>query len=228
MIRPFTQGSDDGGLGGRHASRGWFAIGLGRGPSRRAGSSSATSRVVFTIGLPVLLLLIFGSVFNETIDAPTSRSASTSRPGMIASGLLNTGFQTLAIGIRIERENGGAQAARRHSDATASYFAGKFLLVATIWSLQIVLLLGVGVRCSGSTGRRRYGWFTFAWLWLLGDRRAPCWASRSPASPRRRVRAGDRHTDRDRPAVHLGRLLPLLPAADRGCRSSPRCSRSSG
>jgi ABC-2 type transport system permease protein len=87
---------------------------------------------------------------------------------MIASGLLNSGFQALAIGISIERDNGALKRLAGTPMPRASYFLGKFLLVATISLLQIGLLLAGGVLAYGLKLPDAQGWLTFAWLWLLG------------------------------------------------------------
>ena len=150
------------------ASRGWFAIGLGRWNIETRRFLRQRESVVFTIGLPVLLLCIFGAVFNENIDNTDVPFSQYFAAGMIASGLLNSGFQALAIGICIERDNGGLKRLAGTPMPRASYFVGKFLLVATISVLQIALLIGVGVAFFGLDWPTPYGWFTFAWIWLLG------------------------------------------------------------
>ena len=48
--------------------------------------------VVFTLFFPVILLFIFGTVFKDTI-APGVTFSQYFVAGMIASGLVNTGFQ---------------------------------------------------------------------------------------------------------------------------------------
>ena len=61
--------------------------------------------VVFTLFFPVILLFIFGTVFKDTI-APGVTFSQYFVAGMIASGLVNTGFQQLAITIPMERDDG--------------------------------------------------------------------------------------------------------------------------
>src|SRR3954449_9937274 len=148
--------------------RGWFAIGLGRWNIETRRFLRQRESVVFTIGLPVLLLCIFGAVFNEDIEGTDVPFSQYFAAGMIASGLLNSGFQALAIGISIERDNGGLKRLAGTPMPRASYFVGKFLLVATISALQIALLISVGVAFFGLDVPTAYGWFTFAWIWLLG------------------------------------------------------------
>ena len=54
--------------------------------------------VVFTLFFPVILLFIFGTVFKDTI-APGVTFSQYFVAGMIASGLVNTGFQQLALSL---------------------------------------------------------------------------------------------------------------------------------
>ena len=75
--------------------------------------------VVFTIAFPLILLAIFGSVFSESI-APGVTFSQYFVAGMIASGLVNSGFQNLAIMIPIEREYGSLRRLRGTPMAAAS------------------------------------------------------------------------------------------------------------
>jgi ABC-2 type transport system permease protein len=124
--------------------------------------------VVFTIFFPLILLMIFGSVFKNTI-APGVTFSQYFVAGMIASGLVNSGFQQLAIMIPLERDFGSLKRLRGTPMPVSSYFIGKALLVIASMVAQIFLLLGFGVAFFGlhlpSTGAK---WFTFIWLTLLG------------------------------------------------------------
>jgi len=85
--------------------------------------------VVFTLLFPVILLAIFGSVFQDTI-APGVTFSQYFVAGMIASGLVNTGFQALAITIPMEREVGALKRLRGTPMPASSYFIGKALGIA--------------------------------------------------------------------------------------------------
>ena len=79
--------------------------------------------VVFTLLFPVILLFIFGSVFKDTI-APGVTFSQYFVAGMIASGLVNTGFQQLAITIPMEREFGTLKRLRGRPISVSAYFIG--------------------------------------------------------------------------------------------------------
>ena len=89
---------------------------------------------------------------------------------MIASGLVNTGFQALAITIPLERDFGALKRLRGTPMPVSSYFIGKAILVTVSMVIQIVMLFGFGLLFFGlemPTGADK--WLTFAWLVLLGS-----------------------------------------------------------
>ena len=125
--------------------------------------------VVFTLLFPVLLLAIFGSVFKDTI-APGVTFSQYFVAGMIASGLVNTGFQALAIMIPVERDFGTLKRLRGTPMPASSYFIGKTILVLISTVIQIILLLGFGLLFFGlELPSDATKWFTFAWLVVLGS-----------------------------------------------------------
>lgn len=126
--------------------------------------------VVFTIFFPVMLLAIFGSIFKDTIDENSGVTFSQYFvAGMIASGLVNSGFQQLAIMIPMERDMGTLKRLRGTPMPLSSYFIGKTILVFYSMAVQIVLLLAGGVAFYGiSLPSTLYKWGLFIALVLLG------------------------------------------------------------
>ena len=125
--------------------------------------------VVFTLLFPVILLAIFGSVFKDTI-APGVTFSQYFVAGMIASGLVNTGFQSLAITIPMERDVGGLKRLRGTPMPASSYFIGKAILIAVCMIIQIALLFGFGLLFFGVEMPTELNkWLTFTWLVLLGS-----------------------------------------------------------
>jgi ABC-2 type transport system permease protein len=125
--------------------------------------------VVFTLLFPVILLAIFGSVFKDTI-APGVTFSQYFVAGMIASGLVNTGFQSLAITIPMERDVGGLKRLRGTPMPASSYFIGKAILIAASMIIQIALLIGFGLLFFGVEMPTELSkWITFTWLVLLGS-----------------------------------------------------------
>jgi len=126
--------------------------------------------MVFTFIFPVMLLLIFGSVFNGTLTkAANVTFAQYFVAGMIASGLMYSGFQNLAIQIPMEREDGTLKRLAGTPLPQAAYFAGKVVLVLASLLAQVTLLLAVGVAFFKVTlPSTPAKWFDFGWLLLLG------------------------------------------------------------
>jgi len=144
-------------------------IGLLRGGLELKQFMRQRESVVFTIFFPVILLFIFGTVFKDTI-APGVTFSQYFVAGMIASGLVNTGFQQLAITIPMERDFGTLKRLRGTPMSVASYFIGKALLVTILMILQTALLLVFGTLMFGlNMPTNPSSWITFTWLVILGS-----------------------------------------------------------
>lgn len=133
--------------------------------------------VVFSFAYPVIMLAIFATVFGQdgaTVgQAPDGSGgipfAQYFLPGMVATGIMLTTFQTLAITIAVERDEGGLKRLRGTPMPASSYFLGKVgqVLVATL--LQIALLLAVAATVFDVPLPTTAGaWTRFAWVFLLG------------------------------------------------------------
>jgi ABC-2 type transport system permease protein len=125
-------------------------------------------QVVFTIGFPVIMLVIFGSIFGGHLGADVTFTQYFVT-GMVASGLMVTGFQALGIQIPIERDRGVLKRLRATPMPRSAYFAGKVGMVFVIAVTEITLLLLIAVPFFHvplpATGGR---WLTLAWVVLLG------------------------------------------------------------
>ena len=143
-------------------------LGLRRGTLEIKQFTRQRESVVFTILFPLILLAIFGSVFKDTI-APGVTFSQYFVAGMVASGLVNSGFQQLAITIPMERDYGSLKRLRGTPMPVASYFIGKSILVFVSMILQVILLLAGGYFFFGlNMPTDASKWFTFSWLIILG------------------------------------------------------------
>jgi len=125
--------------------------------------------VVFTFSLPIIMLVILGSVFADTVTGTTITVSQLFVGGMIAGGIASTSFITLGTGIASDREDGTLKRLRGTPMPKASYFLGKVLLVLVTSLVEAGILLAVGVflfklDLPDEPGR----WFTFTWVFLLG------------------------------------------------------------
>ncbi len=146
-----------------------IALGVARGGLEIRQFMRQRESVVFTLAFPIILLAIFGSFFKTTLAEGVTFSQYFVA-GMIASGLVNTGFQQLAIIIPMEREFGSLKRLRGTPMHVASYFIGKSILVFASMALQVLLLLGAGMIFFGvQLPTDPYKWLTFTWLIILGS-----------------------------------------------------------
>lgn len=143
-------------------------LGLRRGKLEVKQFTRQRESVVFTLLFPLILLAIFGSVFKNTI-APGVTFSQYFVAGMVASGLVNSGFQQLAITIPMERDYGSLKRLRGTPMPVASYFIGKSLLVFVSMIIQVILLLAGGYFFFGlNMPTDATKWITFTWLIILG------------------------------------------------------------
>jgi ABC-2 type transport system permease protein len=145
-----------------------LSLGLRRGSLEIRQFLRQRESVVFTLLFPLMLMAIFGSVFRDTI-APGVTFSQYFVAGMIASGMVNSGFQQLAIVIPMERDFGSLKRLRGTPMPVASYFIGKSILVLVSMIFQVALLLLGGVlffKLNLPTDPHK--WLTFTWLIILG------------------------------------------------------------
>jgi ABC-2 type transport system permease protein len=124
--------------------------------------------VVFTMLFPVVMILIFASIFKGEIGGGV-KFTQYFVTGMIATGLMTVGFQSLAIQIPIERDRGVLKRLRGTPMPKWVYFAGKVVMVAVIGVAETVLLLAVAtllfdLKLPDNAGK----WLTFGWVSALG------------------------------------------------------------
>jgi ABC-2 type transport system permease protein len=125
---------------------------------------------VFTLLLPMILMLVFGSVFGDQQLGSTGITfAQYFVAGMIASGIVYTSFQNLAIGIPQERDEGALKRLEGTPMPKGAYFIGKVGQVCVVYVLQIALLMAIGVflfdvQMPGSAEK----WAALVWLSVLG------------------------------------------------------------
>jgi ABC-2 type transport system permease protein len=144
------------------------ALGLRQGRLEVRQFLRSRESVVFTMAFPVIMILIFASIFSGEIGGGV-KFTQYFVTGMIATGLMTVGFQSLAIQIPIERDRGVLKRLRGTPMPKWVYFAGKVIMVAVIGVAETVLLLAVAValfdlRLPDTAGR----WLTLGWVSALG------------------------------------------------------------
>ncbi|MGC4893134.1 ABC transporter permease [Micromonospora sp. DT31] len=124
--------------------------------------------VVFTMGFPIIMILIFAAIFSDEI-APGVSYTQYFITGMIATGLMTVSFQNLGIWIPIERDRGVLKRYRGTPMPKWVWFAGKVIMVVVIGIAETALLLAVSVAMFDlQLPQTAAKWLTFGWVAVLG------------------------------------------------------------
>lgn len=134
--------------------------------------SRARDAVVFVFAYPIVMLAIFATVFgadHEMVEGSGVLFPQYFLPGMVATGVMLSSFQTLAIAIAGERDDGTLKRLRATPLPPTAYFLGKTGQVLVTAGVQTAVLLAVAalvfdVPLPTDPGR----WWTFAWVFALG------------------------------------------------------------
>ena len=125
--------------------------------------------VVFTFAYPIIMLLIFGAIFKGDVQGTDVEFRQVFAAGITATGIMNVGFQALAISIANDRSLGLLKRLRGLPMPKVSYFLGKLVQALVAGVLQTALLLVIAITLFHlqipGTGAR---WFTLVWVFLLG------------------------------------------------------------
>jgi ABC-2 type transport system permease protein len=123
--------------------------------------------VVFTLLLPVLLLVVFGAVLDYDIGSGVTFTQYF-MAGIIAAGILGASLQNMAISIATERSDGTLKSLAGTPMPRSAYFVGKIVQVLAVTLAIIVVLLLIGVVFYGIDLPSGTDWLTFAWVAALG------------------------------------------------------------
>lgn len=125
--------------------------------------------VGFTLLFPVMLLVLFGSIFGDDVEGTDVTFSQLYVSGIIGSSLMSVGFTALAIGITNERESGTLKRLAGTPMPKGAYFLGKVGLVAVLGLAETAVMLAVGVAMFNLTLPTAVGhWVTAAWVFVLG------------------------------------------------------------
>ena len=131
--------------------------------------------VIFTFSLPVILLVVFGEVFQGTIGSTGVAFRQYFTAGIIASGIMSATFVNVGASVAADRADGTLTRLAGTPMPPAAYFAGKAIGALAVAAAEAGLLLAVGaaafgLRLPGTAGR----WLTLGWVFARAPRPAPC------------------------------------------------------
>lgn len=144
------------------------AIGLHRGRLELRQFVRERDAMVFTFALPIAVYAVFAVTMTGevTVGGQAVDHRQYMLPGLLASAVLLTGFQSTAITFAQDRSSGALLRLRTTPLHPASYFVGKAILVAVTSAVQLALLLAFAAVVFGVPGPR--SWPLLLAVWLLG------------------------------------------------------------
>ncbi|WP_109211527.1 MULTISPECIES: ABC transporter permease [Microbacterium] len=155
--------------------RNLFAVGLWRTRFELVQYFRSGDTLFFTFLFPIFMLGLFSVAFGSDGDVqvapgvPAISMAELYLPGMLAAGLLLSGFQNLAMDIAVERGEGMLKRLGGTPLSPVSYFIGKIGQVLVTGVLQAALLLLFAVTVLDvDLPTSPQSWATFAWVFVLG------------------------------------------------------------
>jgi ABC-2 type transport system permease protein len=127
------------------------------------------AQVIFSFAYPVLMMLIFASVFRGETVAGGVTYKQYFLSGIAATGIVLASFQALGIRISLERDEGELARLQALGTPPAAYFIGKAAQVLTTTILQLVALLLVAkFAFDVALPQDANHWITFGWVATLG------------------------------------------------------------
>ncbi|MEU4538361.1 ABC transporter permease [Streptosporangium sp. NPDC023825] len=124
--------------------------------------------VIFTFAFPIIMLVLFGSIFAGEMEGTGLTVSQLYVAGLIGTAAM-TGFQNLGINIAMDRDDGTLKRLAGTPLPRTSYFIGKALNTLFVSFLQVVILLAIGVALFGlELPSEASRWVTFTWVFVLG------------------------------------------------------------
>jgi ABC-2 type transport system permease protein len=139
-----------------------IALGIDRTVLELKMYSREKEAVFFSFLFPILLLALFSVIFGSQFAGADSNGMTAGGyflPGMLSAGVLLTSFQTMAMSVTAERDDGTLKRLRATPMPPVAYFLGKVGLVAISSTVQVAL-----VQLPSTADR----WAVFALVFALG------------------------------------------------------------
>ncbi|WP_062438953.1 ABC transporter permease [Herbidospora daliensis] len=125
--------------------------------------------VIFTFSFPIILLVLFGSIFEGDLEGTGITVAQLYSAGLIGAGVMGVAFQNLAIGIAIDRDDGTLKRLAGTPMPRAAYFVGKLVSSLVLSAIEVALLLLVAVLLFDLELPTDFSrWATLVWVLTLG------------------------------------------------------------
>jgi ABC-2 type transport system permease protein len=145
-----------------------FRLGMSRSVLEVRSFFRRKDRVAFTFALPVVLQIIFGTIFSGKVSGTDVPYREYFTCGIIAVGIVTTTFTNLGISIVIERDDGTLKRLAGTPMPKTAYFIGKAVSGFVVSVLETAILLVIGVAFLGlSVPHAPSRWLVFGWVFVL-------------------------------------------------------------
>lgn len=125
--------------------------------------------VVFTFGYPLIMLVIFGSIFSGDVQDTNIPYVQYFTAGITATGVMSIGFQNTAVAIAADRTDLAIKRLRGLPMPELSYFLGKLFASLVEGALQTTLLIACSIAFFHvHLPATAEDWFTLLWVFALG------------------------------------------------------------
>lgn len=146
-----------------------WTLGLRRGRLELTMYFRSKEAVVFNFAFPIMLLMLFGSIFGREIDGTGVNYRQVLVAGVMAASLMSVSFTNLATSIALERDEGTLKLLALSPVPPVAYFIGKVVMVLVCGALVNALTLGLGVLFFGlNLPADPMRWLAFAAVFTLG------------------------------------------------------------
>lgn len=157
---------------GPHRLPGVFRLGVTRTHIELLQFVRERDAMVFVFAYPLIMMAIFATVFDGQVAGPVDTGVPYAQyflPGIAATGVMLTSFQSLATGIAVERDDGTLRRLRTTPLPPTAFFLGKVgqVLIVTVVQMAALIVLAhlvFDVPLPVDAGH----WWTFAWVLILG------------------------------------------------------------
>lgn len=114
--------------------------------------------MIFTFGLPIILLVLFASIFGVEIDDTNVDVSQYFVAAMLAATGITVGFQSLAAQLALEQHDGTLKRLAGTPMPKGAYMAGKIGMVVTVATVQTIAMFAVGLIFFDVTLPSGRGW----------------------------------------------------------------------
>lgn len=128
---------------------------------------SIWENVFFIFLFPVIMFVIFATVFGDNAETGDVSLVEYFLPAMLGQGFLLASFQSVGLAVASDREKGVLKRLRASPMPQSVYFLGKVALVMVTSLGQSALLLLTAWLAFDATMPNAAAWLTVGWIWLL-------------------------------------------------------------